>query len=205
MRRWNFEPRRIFLTGLVVTLPGVIAAYVLYLAFSYFDGILEPLLLRTFHRRLPGVGVVALVTLVFTVGAVASNLLGARLLRAGSAWLERIPLFSPVYRAMRDISQVFLGDKASAFRQVGMLEWPRPGTWALVFVTADSTRLTAPLGPGDWVAVFVPTSPNPATGFVQFVRRADVVPLDIPVDQALKILISAGATAGVRAPREAAV
>src|SRR5262249_36581559 len=132
MRGWSFEPRRIFVAGLLVTLPGVVAAYVLWLAFSYFDGILEPLVQRAFHRRVPGVGLVGLVCLVFLVGLFASNLLGARILRALSGWLERIPVFSPLYRAMRDISQVFLGDQASAFRQVALIEWPRPGVYALV-------------------------------------------------------------------------
>jgi uncharacterized membrane protein len=192
--KWSFEPRRIFVAGLLVTLPGLVAAYILWVAFSWLDGLLEPVVLRLLHRRLPGVGFVALVSLVFAVGLVASNLLGARLLRAVSRWLEHIPLFSPLYRAMRDISQVFLGDKASAFRRVALIEWPRPGLYAFVFVMAESggaadAALTEPM-----VTVFLPTTPNPTTGFVQLVHRSAVIPVDMSVEQALKLVISGGAT-----------
>lgn len=196
MRRWDFAPRRIFIAGLLVTLPGVAAAYVLYIAFRYLDGILEPVVQRTLHRSIPGVGLVALVTLVFLVGLFASNFLGARILRGVSGALERIPLFSPVYKAMRDISQVFLGDKASAFRQVALLEWPRPGAWAMVFVMADRTRFAEDKLGGQLVTVFLPTTPNPTTGFVQVVPRTALTPLDITVEQALKLLISGGAASG---------
>lgn len=195
MRGWNFEPRRIFIAGLLVTLPGVVAAYVLYIAFNYLDGILEPIVQRTVHRRLPGVGLVALVTLVFLVGLFASNLLGARILRGVSGGLERIPLFSPVYKAMRDISQVFLGDKASAFRQVGLIEWPRPGAWAIVFVMAEHSRYAEQKLGKDLLTVFLPTTPNPTTGFVQLVPRSALTPLDMTVEQALKLMISGGAAA----------
>lgn len=190
---WSFSPRRIFLAGLLVTLPGVVAAYVLWLAFSYLDGILQPVVLRTLHRRLPGVGFFALFSLVFLVGVVASNLLGARVLRALSAWLERIPVYSPVYRAMRDISQVFLGDKAQAFRRVGLLEWPRPGTWAIVFVMSETGGQAGSTLGRDLVTVFLPTSPNPTTGFVHLAARQDVIPVDMSVEQALKFVISGGA------------
>jgi uncharacterized membrane protein len=195
MRSWSFSPKRIFVTGLLVTLPGLVAAYVLWLAFSHLDGILEPILLRTLHRHLPGVGLVALVSLVFVVGLVASNILGARLLRAISSWLEHIPVFSPLYRAMRDISQVFLGDKASAFRQVGLIEWPRGGMYALVFVMAESSAFATRALGRDMVTVFLPSTPNPTTGFVQLVPRDAVIPVDMSVEQALKLLISGGAAA----------
>jgi uncharacterized membrane protein len=190
---WSLSPRRIFIGGLLVTLPGVVAAYVLWIAFSYLDGILQPIVMRTLHRRLPGVGFFALLCLVFLVGLVASNLLGARLLRAFSRWLERIPVYSPVYRAMRDISQVFLGDKAQAFRRVALLEWPRPGTWAIVFVMSETGgQAGATLGP-DLLTVFLPTSPNPTTGFVHLVARENVIAVDMSVEQALKLIISGGA------------
>jgi uncharacterized membrane protein len=203
MRGWNFAPRRLFIAGLLVTLPTVVAAYVMWMAFSYLDGILEPVVQRTLHRRVPGVGLVALVSLVFLAGLFASNLLGARVVGGVSRWLERIPLYSPLYRAMRDISQVFLGDKASAFRQVGLIEWPRTGVYAIVFVMAD-TGTTGPIADLDLVTVFMPTTPNPTTGFVQLVPRDAVTPLDLTVEQALKLLISGGAAAAQWMPRSAA-
>lgn len=198
MTRWNFSLRRIFLAGLLVTLPTVLAAYLLWLGFAYFDGILEPLVQRTFHRKLPGVGFVALGTFVFLVGLFASNLLGARIVRLVSAWLERIPVFSPVYRAMRDISQVFLGDKAAAFRRVVLVEWPRPGLWAVGFVMAEPGGVIEKEIGTPMLTVFVPSTPNPTTGFVHLVPVADARAVDMSVEQALKFLISGGATQGLR-------
>ena len=203
MRGWSFAPRRLFIAGLLVTLPTVVAAYVMWMAFSYLDGILEPVVQRTLHRRVPGVGLVALLSVVFLAGLFASNLLGARVVGGVSRWLERIPLYSPLYRAMRDISQVFLGDKASAFRQVGLIEWPRTGVYAIVFVMAETGGSAGPIADLDLIAVFLPTTPNPTTGFVQLVRRDAVTPLEMTVEQALKLLISGGASAAQWMPRSA--
>jgi uncharacterized membrane protein len=196
VRRWSFAPRRIFVAGLLVALPSVLAGYLLWLGFAYFDGILEPLVQHTFHRRLPGVGFVALGTFIFLVGLFASNLLGARIVSFVSRSLERIPVYSPVYRAMRDISQVFLGDKAAAFRRVVLIEWPRPGMWAIAFVMAESGGAAEAAVGGSLVTVFVPSTPNPTTGFMQLVAREGVISVDMSVEQALKLLISGGATVG---------
>jgi uncharacterized membrane protein len=196
MTRWSFSPKRIFLAGLLVMLPAVVAGYVLYAVFDTFDGLLQPVVQRAFHRQIPGVGFVALASVIFLLGLVASNLLGARAVRAFSRWLERIPLYSPVYRAMRDISEVFLGDRSSAFRRAGLLEWPSRGSWAVVFVMAENVGpFRAALGE-DLVTVFLPTSPNPTTGFVLLVPRASVLGVDMSVEQAIKIVISGGAVLG---------
>jgi uncharacterized membrane protein len=199
VRRWSFEPRRIFVSGLLVMLPGVIAAYVLWLCFAYLDGLLQPIVLRLAHRRIPGLSFVALITLVFAIGLLASNLLGARILRALSRWLERVPLFSPVYRALREVGQVFLGEKASAFRRAALLEWPQPGMYAVVFVMSESDLADRHLGKS-LVTVFLPTSPNPTTGFVQMVERKCLHPLDLTVEQALKVVMSGGAVHAGRSP-----
>jgi uncharacterized membrane protein len=198
LRRWNFEPRRIFVSGLLVLLPGVIAAYVLWLCFAYLDGLLQPIVLRVAHRRIPGLSFVVLISLVFAIGLVASNLLGARILRALSRWLERVPLFSPVYRALREVGQVFLGEKASAFRRAALLEWPQPGMYAVVFVMSESSEIAERHLGKSLVTVFLPTSPNPTTGFVQFVDRKCLLPLDLSVEQALKVVISGGAVTANR-------
>ncbi len=197
MTKWNFSLRRVFITGLLVLLPTVVAAYVLWIVFAYLDGILEPVVDRTLHRRIPGLGFFALLSLVLLIGLFASNLLGARIVRIVSRWLERIPLYSPVYRTMRDISQVFLGDRASTFQRVALVEWPQPGFWAFVFIMSESG------GPGaiaigrDVVTVFLPTTPNPTTGFVHLVLREKVIPVDMTVEQVLKVILSGGAGQGM--------
>jgi len=196
MKRRSFSLRRIFLAGLLTTMPTVVTAYVFWKLFSYFDGLLRPLVQRWLHRQLPGVGLLALVSLVLLIGLFAGNLVGARIVRAVSRRLERIPLFSPLYRTVRDISEVVLGDKASAFRRVALIEWPRRGLWSIVFLTSEFP------GPADdrlgrsTLTVFVPTTPNPTTGFLHWVPREEVVFLDMSVEQALKVIISGGAAYG---------
>jgi uncharacterized membrane protein len=201
MTSWNFSLRRVFIAGLLVLLPTAVAAYVLWIVFAYLDGILEPVVQRTLHRRVPGVGFFALLSLVFLIGLFTNNLLGARIVQIVSRWLERIPFYSPVYRTMRDISQVFLGDRASAFRRVGLVEWPQPGFWAFVFVMSESGGAGGAALGRDVVTVFLPTSPNPTTGFVHLVLRENVIAVELSVEQALKLLISGGAVQGM--PSEA--
>jgi uncharacterized membrane protein len=195
VKRWSFAPRRIFVAGLLVTLPGVVSVYLLYIAFSYFDGLLQPMLRRAPQAQIPGLGLAVLAAVVFLVGLLTSNLLGARLVSLLSRAVEKIPVFSPLYRGVREISQVFLGEQAKAFRRVGLLEWPRPGHHALVFVMSESSgTVDESLGQRQ-LTVFLPTTPNPTTGFVLFVPPERVVPLDMSVEQALKVCLSAGAVA----------
>jgi uncharacterized membrane protein len=180
-----------------------VAIYILWIAFTYFDGLLEPLLKRYLHVHIPGLGLLVLSTLVLLVGLFTSNFLGARLVGFLLAPLERIPLFSPVYRALRDISQVFLGDQASAFRRVALLEWPRPGIYALVFVMAESSGAAEVSVGRALVTVFLPHTPNPTTGFVLLVPPDTVIPVDMTVEQALKVVLSAGAVHAMRPERTA--
>jgi uncharacterized membrane protein len=203
MKRLRFSLRRIFITGLLVTLPCVVAAYVLWIAFTYFDGILDPLLMRYLHLHVPGLGLLVLATLVLLVGLFTSNFLGARLVGLLLTPLERIPLFSTVYRAVRDISQVFLGHQASAFRRVALLEWPRPGIYALVFVMAESSGAAEVSVGRSLVTVFLPHTPNPTSGFVLLVPPEAVIPVDMTVEQALKVVLSAGAVHAMRPDRAA--
>ncbi|MFQ5599501.1 MAG: DUF502 domain-containing protein [Candidatus Krumholzibacteriia bacterium] len=193
MRRWKLSFRRIFVAGLLVTLPAVVTAYVLWVVFAHLDGILQPVIARWLPFRIPGVGLVALITLILLVGLFASHFIGERVVRGVTARLERIPLWSPVYRAVRDISEVFLRDRSTSFRQVGLISWPRPGLYAMVFVTSDGPS------PGDegvgrsLVSIFLPTTPNPTSGFYMMVPRDELIYLDLSVEQALKVIISGGA------------
>lgn len=188
----------VFLAGLVLTLPGVLTAYVLWVVFSYLDGILEPLVTGWFGFKIPGLGFLALVTIIFLVGLFTSNFLGQRIARGITTRLERIPLWSPLYRALRDISEVFLQDRSRSFRSVALLEWPRSGTYAMVFVTSERST------PGDvalgrrLVSVFLPTTPNPTSGFYMIVPREQLIYLDISIEHALKVIISGGAAFDAR-------
>ena len=186
--------RRILVAGLLSTGPLVVTAYVLWIVFSYVDGILQPLFMRVLHFRVPGLGFLALLALVLLTGLFASHFLGQRIVRGLAARLERLPLWRPVYRAVRDISEVLLSERSQSFRQVAALEFPRPGIWALVFVTAEGASPMEGLrGADNLVNVFLPTTPNPTTGFFLMVPRDQLVFLDIAIEQAVKLLLSGGA------------
>jgi len=185
--------RSIFVTGLVVALPTVITAYVLWVAFNYLDGILQPVLTRGLGFRIPGVGLMALVALIFLVGGFASNFLGERILRGATSRLDRIPLWSPVYRAVRDISEVLLKDRSTSFRQVALMQWPRKGVYAMVFITSEEGTPSDAAVVRHMISVLLPTTPNPTSGFYMMVPRSELIYLDLSVEQALKVIISGGA------------
>lgn len=189
----NVRFKRVFVTGLLVTLPAVLTAYVLWIVFSYLDGLLQPLITRFLPFRIPGVGFVALITLIVLVGLFASHFIGQRVVRGITSRLERIPFWSPVYRAVRDISEVLLSDRSSSFRRVGLIEWPRPGVYAMVFVTSEGASPADEKVGRPLVSVLLPTTPNPTSGFYMMVPREQLIYLDLTVEQALKVIISGGA------------
>jgi uncharacterized membrane protein len=193
MRTGNLGFRRVFLTGLLVTLPTLVTAYVLLEMFYYIDGILQPIFTRIFHFHIPGLGFFALLMLILLMGLFASHFLGARILRAITSRLERVPLWSPVYRAVRELSEVFFSDHSRSFRRVALIPFPRPGNYALVFVTSEGpTPGDAAIGQ-DLVGVFLPTTPNPTSGFYLMVPRHELIHVDLSIEQALKLIISGGA------------
>jgi uncharacterized membrane protein len=191
MRKLSFK--RVFVAGLLVTLPAVLTAYVLWVVFAYLDGLLQPLLDRVLPFPIPGVGFLALITLILMVGLFASHFIGERIVGGVTRRLERIPLWSPVYRALRDISEVLLSDRSKSFRRVGLIEWPRPGIYAMVFVTSEDASPADEKVGRELVSVLLPTTPNPTSGFYMMVPREQLVYLDLSVEQALKVIISGGA------------
>jgi uncharacterized membrane protein len=191
--RLHFGFRRVFVTGLLVTLPAVVTAYVLWVIFSYLDGLLQPAIGRVLGFRIPGLGFGALITLILLVGLFASHFIGERIVRGVTGRLERIPLWSPLYRAVRDIAEVLLSDRSQSFRRVGLIQWPRPGLYAMVFVTSEGPSPGDAITGEELVSVFLPTTPNPTSGFYLMVPRRELVYLDLNVEQALKVIISGGA------------
>ena len=185
--------KRIFVAGLLVTLPAVVTAYVLWVVFAYLDGLLQPIIDRVLPFRIPGVGFVALITLILMVGLFASHFIGQRIVRGVTSRLERIPFWSPVYRAVREISEVLLSDRSRSFRRVGLIEWPRIGVYAMVFVTSEEGTPADEKTGRDLVSVLLPTTPNPTSGFYMMVPREQLIYLDLNVEQALKVIISGGA------------
>ncbi len=185
--------RRYLFTGLIVLLPVVITAFVLWQLFFALDDILGRFVETYWARSIPGVGLVALIALVMGIGAIASNIIGRRLIGAGERLLARVPLISWIYRTMKQLFSTILGERSRSFRKVVLVSYPRKGTYSVAFLTSESpTSLEGALG-GNFVTVFLPTTPNPTSGLLLVVPADEVVPLDMTVDEGLRLVISAGA------------
>jgi len=184
--------RRYFFTGLLVILPASISVFILWKLFFGLDAILGPLVTRYYGRDVPGLGLVVLVSLIIIIGSVASNFLGRRLIGAGERVVNRIPIIRWIYRTTKQMFSTILQERSTSFRRVVLVEYPHKGTWSMAFVTSETGgRLSDDLG-RKVVTVFLPTTPNPTSGFFLIVPKEDVVSLDMPVDEGLKLVVSAG-------------
>jgi uncharacterized membrane protein len=180
--------RTYLITGLLVILPVAVTYLVLRWLFTTLDAMLQPLFRALVGRNLPTLGFVAGLALILLTGVVASNVLGRRLI----AWLEqvilRIPLARTVYSSIKPLSERMLEDRRGAFQRVVIVEWPRVGLFALGFVTGGES---SPAAPG-LLHIFLPGTPNPASGFVVLVREGQTRPAGITVEEALRFIIAGG-------------
>jgi uncharacterized membrane protein len=185
--------RRYFFTGLLVLLPVVVTVSVLWRFFFALDDILGRFLETYLGRSLPGVGLVALIVLILGIGAVASNFLGKRVIQIGERLVARVPLMGWIYRTTKQLFSTILEERGESFRKVVLVSYPQKGTYSVAFVTSESpTSVEGPLGKG-FVTVFLPTTPNPTSGFLLVVPAEEVIPMNLSVDEGLRLVISAGA------------
>lgn len=193
--------RNYFLTGLVVVGPVTITLYITWYVINAFDGWVKPYIPRIYNPdsylpfALPGAGLVFAIVILTLIGALAANLLGRSLISAGELMLERMPIVRSVYRALKQIfeSMVPTTGADSPFQKVAVMEFPSPGIYALVFVTGAAAKEIAKVASeDDLVAVFMPTHLMPPSGFTVFVPRSKVTQLDMTVEDAAKIILSAG-------------
>jgi uncharacterized membrane protein len=187
--------RRYFLTGLLVLLPMVVTAFVLWRLFFALDDILGRFVETYIGRPVPGVGLVALIAIILGIGAIASNILGRRAIRFGERLVTRVPLIGWIYGTTKQLFSTIFEERSKSFRQVVLVNYPHKGTYSVAFLTSESPEsVQGELGDG-FVTVFLPTTPNPTSGFLLVVPADEVVPLDLTVDEGLKLVISAGAIA----------
>lgn len=195
--------RRNLMAGALVLGPVMVTAWLLGQAFQVLDGILadsinhllrDGLGLRLLDGKpIPGLGLLALLALLLLTGYLARQVVGQWLIARAQALLNRIPLVSRVYQAVEQISKAIFSGKQDVFKQAVLLEYPRPGIYSIGIVTADTSGRLQEALPEDCVSVFLVTSPNPTTGFLLFVPKREIIPLDMSVEDALKQIISAGA------------
>ena len=185
--------RRYLFTGLIVLLPVVVTVSVLWRLFFALDDILGRFVESCLGRSVPGVGLVALVALILGIGAVASNFLGKRVIRVGERIVARVPLMGWIHRTTKQLFSTILEERGQSFRKVVLVSYPQKGTYSVAFVTSESpTSVEGSLGKG-FVTVFLPTTPNPTSGFLLVVPAEEVIPMNLTVDEGLRLVISAGA------------
>lgn len=192
--------RTYFLTGLVVAAPISITAYITWWFVDLFDAWFKPMVPAVYNPdtylpfTVPGVGLVFALICITLLGALTANLFGRTLVGYGERLLNRMPLVRNIYRALKQIFETALSQSESSFQEVGLIEYPRKGLYALVFISVEATgEVLEHTGGGDAVlSVFLPTTPNPTSGFLLFVPEKDVTVLDMTVEEGAKLVISAG-------------
>ncbi|MCC6611103.1 MAG: DUF502 domain-containing protein [Burkholderiales bacterium] len=189
--------KRYLVTGLLIWIPLVITLWVLHLLVTTLDQSLEllPPSLRPealFGFAIPGVGVILTIVVVLATGILASNILGQRIVLIAEDLLRRIPVVNSIYYGVKQVSDTLFKPGGQAFRKALLVEWPREGTWTIAFLTGVPGGDTATHLEGDYVSVYVPTTPNPTGGYFVMLPREDVIELEMTVDDALKYIISMG-------------
>jgi len=186
-----------FLTGLVVLTPIVVTAYVFWHLFFKVDGLLSGLLTEwgffdLIGYRIPGIGFITLVLLIICIGMLTRNFVGKELIEISDRFMTRIPIFNRIYTAVQQISQAFLTEKGTVFRKAVLVEYPRKGVYAIGFLTSVSRGEVQERTAMDMYNVFLPTTPNPTSGFLLLVPKDDITPLNMTIEEALKLVISGG-------------
>lgn len=191
--------RNYFLTGLLVTAPPALTIYLAVLLVGFIDNKVRYLIPDEYNPEqylpfaIPGAGVVFVIAVMIVIGAFTTGYLGRLLVRVWERMWEKMPFVSGIYSTFKQLFETVFSQKSNAFRQVVMVEFPHRDAWTIAFVTADTPDDVArALGKDDLVTVYVPTTPNPTSGYLIMVPQKDVVPLDMSVEDGLKTVISLG-------------
>ena len=192
--------KKYLITGLLIWIPLVITLWVLNLVVTTLDQVLLllPANLRTeqwLGMHVPGLGVLLTVAIVFVTGVAAANFIGARLVHFWHGILHRIPVVNSIYSSVKQVSDTLFSSGGQAFRKALLVRWPHDGMWTIAFLTGVPGGDVARHLEGDYVSVYVPTTPNPTGGYFVMLKRSDVIELDMSVDEALKYIISMGTVA----------
>lgn len=192
--------KKYLITGLLVLVPLVITVWVLKSLIGMMD---QSLLLlpeewhphTLFGRDIPGFGVILTFAIVLITGLVATNFFGMQLIALWEKLLQRVPVVKSIYSSVKQVSDTLFSDSGNAFRKAVLVQFPREGTWTIAFLTGTPGGDVVNYLLGDFVSVFVPTSPNPTSGYFLMMPKADVIELEMSVDEALKYIISMGVVA----------
>lgn len=192
--------KKYFITGLLIWVPLAITAWVLSLIVRTMDQSLL-LLPQAIHPEqllgiyIPGIGALLTLLVVLLTGLITANIVGQKLVRFWEGVLARIPVVKSIYYSVKQVSDTLFSGSGVAFRKVLLVRYPHPEAWSVAFQTGHPARDVADMLPDEHVGVFIPTTPSPVNGFFFFVKRSDVIELDMNVDEALKYIVSMGVVA----------
>jgi uncharacterized membrane protein len=185
--------RTTFLRGVVVIIPLALTYWFFVSLWNGIDGILSPLLERVLGRRVPGLGFISMMTLILIVGLLSRNLVGKVLFNGFENLLKQIPFVRSVYGAIKDLVGAFtMGGKGKTFREVVLIEYPRPGLYTLAFVTNEMSFVAADNRTQDFINVYIPNPPNPTSGVLILVPKEQVMHLNLTIEEGLKLVLSGG-------------
>jgi uncharacterized membrane protein len=195
-----YRLRTYFLTGLVVAGPLAITVYLTWSFVTWVDDLVRPFIPVAYRPetylpwRVPGTGLVVAFFAITLLGFLTANLVGRTLVEAGETLLDRMPLVRSIYKGLKQVFETLFSEGGSSFRKVGLVEFPAPGMWSLVFLSqppGGEITVRLPLQ-DEYVSAFMPCTPNPTTGFFFYVPRREVIELDIKVEAAAKLIMTAG-------------
>ncbi len=188
---WGLLGRKLraqFLTGIIVIVPITLTVWVLVWIFLTIDSILRPVIVFMFGWAVPGVGFAVTILLIYLAGVIASNVGGRALIHYGETLLAKLPVVRQLYTSIKQILEGFSTPGKTGLMQVVLVEFPRKGMRTIGFITNESSDESG----NKVINIFIPTSPNPTSGFLQIVREEEIIRTTIPVNEALKMVISAG-------------
>jgi len=190
-----------FLAGLIVIAPIGFTMWIINSIIGWIDGWVLPLIPYNYHFteyigiNLKGLGVIFFLVFTVLVGWIGKGILGRTFLRIGENLVDRTPIVRSVYSGIKQIAETVLSSRDSSFDKACLIEYPRKGIWAIAFVASDSKGEIAEKNPNknnQLVSVFIPTTPNPTSGFLLFIPKSDITYLDMTIEEAAKLVISAG-------------
>lgn len=192
--------RRYFLTGLVIAAPLAITASVTWWFVNFVDGLVKPLIPTAYWPDtylpypVPGFGLIIGAIGLVSLGFMTANLVGRTLIDAGEAILNRMPVVRGLYKGVKQVFETIFSQGGTSFRKVGMVQFPQPGMWSIVFIAQDAAPEIADRLPDgdDMIGVFLPCAPNPTTGFFFYLPRRELVEVAISVEEGAKLVMSAG-------------
>ncbi len=190
--------RTYFLAGLLVLIPLVLTIFIIWKLFIAIDGLLSGFINNMLERiGIPvtsiGLGFISVVLLIFLTGMIAKNYFGRKVIRIGEDIVTKIPLMNRIYLAIKQISNAFFSEKREVLKKAVLIEYPRKGIYSIGFFTQDTKGEVQDRLQQDVVSIFLPTTPNPTSGFLLFVPKSEVAELNMTIEEALKLVISGGA------------